>query len=81
MMDAVAAIKPNSKEIGKSGSVHSAPTYWKAVVNSTPPDGVTWKVPGCGGPFVVTTTDDSACKPVERLQTRENVRVALSGSE
>ena len=81
MRDELAEMKPNSKVIGKSGSVHSDAMYLNVVVNSTPFVGEIRKVPGCGGPFVTTVTDDSACSPEASLQTRENVRVVLSGSE
>ena len=55
--------------------------YRKEVSNSSPLEGDTRKVPGSGEPLVTTVTEDSACSPEARVQTRVNVRVALSGSE
>jgi hypothetical protein len=81
MKDELAETKPNSNAIGRSGSVQSDAMYVNAVVNSMPLIGEIRKVPGCGGPLVTTVTDDSACSPEASLQTRENVRVTLSGSE
>jgi hypothetical protein len=54
---AAAGIKPNTYEIGKSGSVHSDAVNWNSVVNSVPVDGVTLNRPGIGGLFVVTAID------------------------
>jgi hypothetical protein len=53
----VAGIKPNTYEIGKSGSVHREAVNWNCVVNYVPLDGEILNKPGFGGLFVVTEID------------------------
>jgi hypothetical protein len=69
-------MKPNWYVIGRFASVHTEAKNSKSVVNSTPDNGSTLKVPGSGGPFVVTTTD-----VLDGPQDKEKVKVALTGRD